>query len=152
MINQSLNQTGQYNVQLSHRSVHGGTGAGPFSIHLSRVPGADEHGVLPNGSSKNGTLTLGDIDTYVFDADTGDTVSIQVVDTGNGEEADISPYVFLFNPDGSFRSSDSAGSVAGLINTSLAQTGRYSVQVLHRSVHGGTGAGPYTIHFARAGC
>lgn len=150
LINRDLNQSGEYSVQLLHRSVHGGTGDGPFSIHLSRVPGADENGELPNGGSKNGTLTLGDIDTYTFQGDAGDRFSIQIGDTGNGQSANISPYLFVFNPDGSFLRSESDGSVAGEINVSLPQTGSYAVQVLHRSVHGGSGTGPYTVHFAKA--
>lgn len=118
--------------------------------YISRAPGADEGGVIPNGGSKNGALTLGDIDTYSFQGDAGDRVSIQVGDTGDGDTANISPYLHLYNPDGSLRGSDSSGSVAGLINYDMRQTGTYTVQISHRSVHGGSGAGPYAVHLAKS--
>ena len=53
-----------------------GNGTGRYELHLASAPGASEHGGLPNGGSVLGTITLGDIDSYSFHAEQGETASL----------------------------------------------------------------------------
>ena len=148
LVDVNLSQTGTYTVQVSHRAGVA-NGVGPYIVHFAKAPGANEGGVLPNGGARNGALTLGDIDTYTFSANAGDEVSIQVADTGDGQNTDVAPNVILSNPDGSTRSSTWSHTVASLVDVSLSQTGTYTVQVSHRAGVA-NGIGPYILHFAKA--
>ena len=50
-----------------------------------------------NDGVVSGDLTVGDIDSFVFDANAGEAAHIRVVDT-NGDS--FTPVVHLYNPDG----------------------------------------------------
>ncbi|OED42627.1 hypothetical protein AB833_05800 [Chromatiales bacterium (ex Bugula neritina AB1)] len=143
-----------YKIQLVHNEIYGGhaIGTGSYTIHFAKAPGANEGGRLTSQSPKNGVLTLGDIDTYTFSANKGDTISLQAVDTGTGENGGISPYIHLYNPDGSRVSRTSDSSVASLLDVEMKHTGTYTVQLSHLFGYYGSADefGPYTIHFAKA--
>jgi hypothetical protein len=145
LINLEIEKTGRYTVNLSDDYGYGNsTGSGPYTIHLARAPDANEGGVIQNGSSRNGTLTLGDIDTYTFQANADDHISIQVADTGDGQMADIRPHLHVYKPDGSLLDSSSDNSVARLINLQVDETGTYTIQIIDDYGYGGgSGIGPY---------
>ncbi|MEO0651866.1 MAG: hypothetical protein AAFZ65_14415, partial [Planctomycetota bacterium] len=62
---------GTYVVTLSDGASTPQTGA--YTIYLVRVPGANEGGALPNGDSVQSSLEVGDLDSYTFQLNAGDS-------------------------------------------------------------------------------
>ena len=105
---------------------------GSYDLHFTKAPGANEHGVLLNGGSVSETITDGDLDSYVFWAVTGDSLSLSA-------STEFAVFMELYAPDGTNLADDDS-----LISrNSLSQTGTYTV-VVRSFVAGGTG--DYTLN------
>ncbi len=61
-------------------SSYYGTGSGSYAITQARIPDTfvkapgDEGGILINGSANTGVTSLGDMDVWTFNANTGDAI------------------------------------------------------------------------------
>jgi hypothetical protein len=143
--NTSAEQTGTYTLM-----VQDGTSrreqVGNYEIHFVKSLGANENGTLINGSSVIGDITLGDLDTWTFEATAGELLNIQLADLDN---AGFFPLMALYAPDGSRVGHVSNYTVANFYNTSASQTGTYTLMV-----QDGTGRreqlGNYEIHFVKS--
>ena len=88
-----LSQTGTYHLLVDESGVDTGT----YEIHYKRLAVSSENGPLVNEGMVKGELTKGDIDSFTFEAITGDSVTIQMTETSG---TDFSPVLVLYNPDG----------------------------------------------------
>ncbi len=75
-------------------------GTGDYSLSLAKAPGAitvsagDEGGALTNGFQHTGTIPIGDLDTWNFSANAGDSIVLRM-------GAKFVPWILLYGPDGS---------------------------------------------------
>ncbi|MBX3743862.1 MAG: putative Ig domain-containing protein [Verrucomicrobiae bacterium] len=75
-------------------------GAGPYTLSYAKAPGAitvspgDHGGPLTNGGRHPGSLSVGDIDAWTFDANAGDRLILRMGTTA------FVPRIRLFGPDG----------------------------------------------------
>ena len=140
--------TGTYSVVVAD-ATQGGAGTGSYDIYFTRLPGANEGGALINGGVISDQIDLGDLDSYTFEANAGESVQIRVADTSDGP---LSPWVFLYGPDGSLLTSSSGSTVAEIrcptLACGIAATGTYSV-VVADATQGRAQTGSYNIHFVR---
>ena len=144
--NCQLNQTGTYRLVVEDNSH---TSTGSYEIRLARVLSTNENGALVNDGVVVGDITVGDIDTFVFEASAGEVLHIRVTDAGNSS---FLPRVWLYNPDGSLNqeSSNSTTVAFDCFATSssceLNQTGTYRLVVAD---DGDNNTGSYEIRLAR---
>ncbi|MEJ0034804.1 MAG: GDSL-type esterase/lipase family protein [Gammaproteobacteria bacterium] len=148
-----LTQGGTFTVAIRD-TLGGGIGTGDhtgsYNLYFTRVPGANEGGVLPNGSSVTGRIDLGDIDTYTISGTAGQYVELRLADT---ESSDFRPLIELYDPDGLIQRTG-YGPDVGVIGFTLQKTGTHTV-VVNDTFGGGIGsgdhAGSYSLYFARVG-
>ena len=131
-----LTQTGTYEVRV--RSFQPDMGTGPYVVYLALAPGANEHGLIPNGGSAAEAIDVdGEIDSFTFDGVAGQSgLSASTGNVGSGE------FYWLFNPDGTLLLSSGSHE-----RIDLTQTGTYTI--IMSSVQG-AGTGPYEMHMALA--
>ena len=137
------------------------------------MPGANEGGTLSSGGVVSDAIDLGDIDSYTFAANAGESLRIQVTDLSG---TSLSPRIDLYAPSGA-HITNSSGDIATIVcsndagfcnliengiytvvitdgNSSRAQTGPYSIQfdleldllsyaALGDSYSSGEGVAPY---------
>ncbi len=101
---------------------------GTYQIHLARVRCSfvigDEGGVLTNGATRNSTIHIGDLDTWEFWANAGDSISItmaQVTDDGN-----FNPWIRLYRPNGTLQSTVANASTA-VVNVTVTNSGPFTI-------------------------
>jgi lysophospholipase L1-like esterase len=114
---------GPYTVLVSD-GTSGRAQTGAYEARLARMPGANEHGALVNGGVRPEQITLGDLDTYTFFANAGETVAVSAAKTSGT----LAPYVQLFAPNGTRVASDFNSSVASIQHV-VAVAGTYTVLV-----------------------
>ncbi|MDH3886974.1 MAG: hypothetical protein OEU78_00595, partial [Gammaproteobacteria bacterium] len=96
---------GTYTVVVQDRAADV-TGSGDYELYFAGIPGdaysvpgpGDEGGALTNGGVHAGSITVGDLDLWTFEADVQDTLRIQV---GEITGTNFSPELVLYGPDGS---------------------------------------------------
>lgn len=124
-----LTQTGAYRLVVEDRGISDEIG---YRIHFARVRQANEHGALADDGSVDGELTLGDIDTFTFQAAAGGSLYLRV---GNETAPYFNPKIWLYGPNGVLVFS---GSARGAIDVDcyptssscrLEQTGIYRLVV-----------------------
>jgi hypothetical protein len=95
---------------------------GGYLIHFALVPGANEGGVLVNGEARLGAIDLGDIDSYTFSANIGETVNLRIADTGKNN---FYPLIALYGPNGAYIDSGhgyDVGAIAYTVKTKGVHT------------------------------
>ena len=95
---------------------------GGYLIHFALVPGANEGGVLVNGEARLGAIDLGDIDSYTFSANIGETVNLRIADTGKNN---FYPLIALYGPTGTYIDSGhgyDVGAIAYTVKTKGVHT------------------------------
>jgi len=147
---ESLVKTGTYTVIIRDNSS-GDDNVGSYDLYYVNAPGANSNGVLPNGGRISSEIELGDIDSYTFDANAGDTVYLRVADTETTEfiNSNFLPLVALFDPDGDLLGSSSGALVGHIDAEVLVKSGTYTVVVRDDS-SGDDNVGSYDIYFAKA--
>lgn len=129
-----------YSVEIRDRSA---ANTGAYAIEFTRAPGANEGGALPNGGAVASTITLGDLDSYTFSANAGDSLQLRIGDQlGNT----FSPEITLYGPFGN-QLGYSWGGAAAAINDTAPVSGTYTVVVGDRNIDG---VGSYALNFVRA--
>lgn len=136
--------TGIYTVEVSNTNNQPNA-IGPYELHFTRAPGANEGGSLPNGGRVSGSLGLGDLDSYTFTAQTGQGLQLRMADLSRGA---LYPRIYLYAPDGSYFTYDDGPTVASIIRTA-PQSGTYTVVVLDASSYLDA-TGDYTLELVRA--
>jgi hypothetical protein len=137
--------TGVYTLVVMDNSSGGFDDMGAYEIHYARLPGANEHGQLVNGGSVTGSIDMGDLDSFIFDAAQGEEVLLRMVDSGL---TGLSPQMNVYGPDGSLVAWTWSGIVAGL-DFAAPVTGVYTLVVMDNSSGGFDDVGAYEIHYTR---
>ena len=98
---------------------------GNYELHCVRVPGANEGGLLSDGGSVTGSLSLGDLDSYTIDANVGETVRLTVADLDGGS---LFPWIGIYNPSGAL-SKSASGALVGSVSHVAGVSGTFTVVV-----------------------
>jgi len=148
-IGESLVESGTYRVLIRDDSG-GGDETGTYDLYFAKAPGANDDGVLPNGGRKSDQIDLGDIDSYTFTANAGETIYLRAADTETTEfvSSPFSPEITLLSPSGSVLET-ARGTLVASIGETLIESGTFTVIVQDDS-GGLDGVGTYDIYFAKA--
>ena len=148
--------TGTYTVMVSSSTFNNiNTGLGTYRITLahtpapSTVPAGDEGGPLVNGASQTGTITLGDLDIWTFQASAGSSLSVSIAEVKESSPA-FYPWIRLRRPDG-VELGRATGDLISQINATAPTTGTYTVVVgsgTFNNIY--TGTGTYRLTLANA--
>src|SRR5262245_40013438 len=99
---------------------------------------------MTNGANHTGTIHLGDLDQWTFQANAGDAISLAIGELT--DDNNFTPWIRLRSPDGTQLGSG-FGALAGYINVASAPlTGTYTVVVGDAN---GTGTGTYRLTLAK---
>ena len=131
----SVTQSGTYTVVARSSIPHE---VGNYDLYYVKAPGANEHGSLINGGVVSGNITPGDLDSYTFVANTGDSIQLSV-------SGDIGMYIYAYYPDGSLLAGPNSGVIMKGGN-SITQSGTYTVVARSSTAHE---AGNYQLAFNR---
>ncbi len=137
---------GIYTVEVSDSSSNG---TGTYRIYLGRIPGSlfvppgDEGGPLASGDVHPGTIDLGDLDLWTYEADALDTAIVQI---GEVSSTSFLPFILLYGPDGSLITSNSGNFSANLAHQATV-AGTYTVVVRDGNTDV-IGTGSYELYFA----
>lgn len=149
----SLPLNGIYTVITSDSTSNvSGNDTGPYELRFAKAPGANEKGELSNGGTVTNTLSLGDLDSYTFYGETGETVWLSMTDLNRDDPnlpGDLDPGVALYDPNGTLVQSTYDTQVARLVRT-LPLNGDYTVVTYDSTANvSGNDAGPYELRFAK---
>jgi hypothetical protein len=132
--------SGVYTVVVGDRN---GAGVGAYEIHFTRAPGANEGGLLTNGGARIGSITIGDLDSYTFEASWGESIQLRMADL---DSTALTPELTVYSPSGAVVAYTWSSEVARLVFVAAA-TGTYTVVASDVNANG---AGVYSLHYARA--
>jgi hypothetical protein len=141
----NLLQTGTYRLVIAD---NGSTQTGDYEIHYARVTETNENGALINDGVVSGDITLGDLDSFVFDATAGESLHIRISDTSGGGNFALDAW--LYNPDGTLHKKYYNGTTieidcyTGSSSCELAQTGTYRLVIAD---DGSVQTGDYEIEY-----
>lgn len=143
-----LTVEGQYQVLISDASS-GNDETGSYDLHFTLLAGANEGGSLPNGENIEGFITLGDVDSFTFNATAGEYVYLRAADTETTEFINSSffPFIALFSPTGSLITQNSGALVAD-ISELLIEDGIYTV-VINDESSGEDAIGSYNLYYSK---
>jgi uncharacterized phage protein gp47/JayE len=99
--------SGTYTVLISNSTTIVQTGPATYELTLARTPGpytisaGDEGGPLTNGATHPGVMAVGDLDTWTFQANLNDSITLRIgeVLTAGGDPL-LTPRIRLRGPDG----------------------------------------------------
>ena len=137
----SVEETGQITVLVQLRNSDDRE---RYKLHFAKQPGPAEVVLLPNQTTLQGYLSLGDIDTFTFGASAGASIDINVVDTDDGG---LSPRFTVYDSDAN-RITSGSGRLTAQRDFTAPTTGIYSV-VLTDTSH--DEAGNYTLNYSYIG-
>jgi choice-of-anchor C domain-containing protein len=126
-------------------------GAGSYWLNLAKAPGTfvvspgDEGGTLTNGAAYAGTLPTGDLDMWTFNANSGDSIILQMGAIVRSN-ANFYPQIFLYGPNGILQANVSDAQGAYLV-TRATNSGAFTVVV---NSYYDNGAGSYWLNLAKA--
>ena len=121
---------------------------GPYTLTLAKATGAfvvspgDEGGTLVNGAANQATNALGDIDTWTFTANTGDSIALRA------GAPDFRPWLNVYGANGAFLGSSGGVSASRDASLFLTATNSGTFTVIVQSYYV-SDAGPYTLHLAQ---
>ncbi len=143
-ISATLASGGRHRIELTNA----GSGSGPsYALYVALVPLASEHGELVSDSKRTETIELGDIDTYTFSGNAGDTVHVRVANVTGGR---FTPVLKVYGPSGAQLESEAAYDVSA-VALSLSESGTYTVAIMdgNGGVPGPNATGTYDLYFVR---
>ncbi len=144
--------SGTYTIQLSSGSGSGvGTGeTGSYILYFARLSGANEHGLLADSDSQSGRIDLGDIDTYTFAANIGESIQIRLADLAHQNTGDFFPNIHLYDPSGDLVYERGGYLVAAIRHYEIVEDGIYTVVLTAGHGNGAVDTfGDYQLYFAR---
>jgi len=118
-----------------------GNRVGGYELYFTRIPGANELGTLLNGPVNEETIDPGDLDTYTFEANVGDHITLR----SGRASGDLYPQLKLYDPLGLLlvQGSDSLDT---WVESTAALPGLYTLHVASGILRN---SGDYDLHFAR---
>ena len=120
--------------------------SGTYSLHLAQfpepfiVPAGAEGGLMTNGGSFSGTLTLGDQDMWSFTANAGDNIVLRLGSSG------FQGNLNLYGPNGALLKTAGGNSADWILAYTATNSGAFAV--LASSYYQG-GVGTYVLHWAQ---
>jgi hypothetical protein len=133
--------------------VNGTVATGTYRLTLAKTPGAvfvapgDDGGPMTNGVMHTGTIDVGDLDVWTFNATNGDTMIIEAGEVNPGSA--LTPALWLYGPDGKLLDSG-YGAVAIQVGFRATNSGAFTLVVGDYST-GYSGSGPYRLTLAKTG-
>lgn len=144
--------TGTYTVVVA-TADSGYDAIGDYTLRLARVPGTftDENGgVMTNGANHPGRIDLGDLDTWTFTANQGDSAIVRIgevpVDSTTPDPG-FWPWIRVYGPTGAYIDG-SYNDLAAEVGFNVPLTGTYTV-VVASADSGYDAANNYIIRLAR---
>lgn len=122
--------TGVYTVAVG-TADSGNDATGTYTLTIGKAPGAfivpagDDGGAITNGS-RNGTITIGDVDMFSFNATQG--ANLQVVISELTGTTDYTPWIRVVAPNGALVG-NTWGATGATLNLVASQTGTYTIFV-----------------------
>jgi K319L-like, PKD domain/PKD domain/Calx-beta domain len=137
-----------YVLVASYDSFFDGTGT--YRLTMTHTPGpitissGDEGGPVVNGATHTGTINVGDLDVWTFNASAGERIAVHIGEVT--DDNDFRPWIRLWAPNGAVLA-DTAGVDAAVINGAVAPVaGTYLVLVAsYDSGYDGTGTYRMTV-------
>jgi hypothetical protein len=123
--------TGAYTVVVS-TADSGNDATGTYVLTAVHMVGAltispgDEGGALPNGSTRTGTVALGDLDPWTFDVFAGQTIGVVISETGANTA--FVPWIRVYGPTGALVANN-WGDLGAQITVVASLSGTYTVLV-----------------------
>ncbi len=111
------------------------------------IPTGDQGGPVTNGQNHTGTIEVGDLDIWTFDAQAGDTITLTMTELA--PLTDFYPRMVLIGPDGATVTFGQSETVARIDRT-LALTGTYQV-IVSSNDFGNDATGNYRLILAKPG-
>jgi len=121
---------------------------GSYNLYYVKTPGANELGLLYDDETLSDIIDLGDLDTYTFIANVGETFDIDVTDisdTGN-----LRPWIQLYGPSGGSYLKQSVANDFVSISHTVTEIGTYTILIKDGSSHSAA-TGEYEIFCATDG-
>lgn len=129
----NLSESGDYTVIVRTYAAHA---VGDYTLAYVKMPGATEFGALLSGSSTSASLSVGDLDSYHFDAVIGDSIYFSTTGDNN-------VWLELYSPSGV-----NIGQTSGLLERhGLTESGTYTA-VLRSYTYGQ--AVNYSVDFVKS--
>ena len=117
--------SGTYTVLIYGYST-GHASAGDYELYFTHFPGANEGGALTAGVVVEGTIDLGDLDSFTFGATVGDVVSVTLTDT---LQTAFVPAFSIYGPTGATVRGITYGANEASYSFTVPTQGVYSVVV-----------------------
>jgi hypothetical protein len=130
----------------------GWTGTGNYRLSLAKtgsvptISPSDEGGALTNGTTFLATIATGDIDSWTFIANAGESIVVRMGELGAGT---LRPQLRLYDPDGALLDTSTAA-VAAEVTVRATNSGTFLV-VAGDLTSGWAGAGDYRLTLAKTG-
>ena len=144
--------TGSYTLVVGTRDV-GADASGSYRLTLALLPGShvvgagDQGGPVSIPGPSTGNIHVGDLDTWTFTAPQGTTFIVSMSEVSG--DADFTPWIRVFGPNGALVGENWDASVTQLSRTASA-TGTFYVVVGTRNV-GADAQGNYTLTVTGSG-
>jgi hypothetical protein len=141
--------TGVYTLVVSTADA-GNDATGTYLLTLVHTPGAfavpagDEGGGLTNGANHTGTLHLGDLDPWSFTAAAGDSIVVNIGETGTNSA--MVPWIRLLAPNGDLIGNN-WGDLAAQFRVIAPTSGTYTV-IVSTADAGNDATGTYILTLA----
>ncbi len=125
-------------------------GTGPYILTLAQSPetfqvaSGDQGGALNNGFQHSGTIDIGDLDMWSFNANAGDSVIVRIGATG------FNPQIRLYGPNGSLAGSAFIGTSGGRDAELSVQATNSGVYTVVAGSYYPNGTGPYILTLAQS--
>ncbi|MCD8534814.1 MAG: hypothetical protein LR011_08510 [Verrucomicrobia bacterium] len=107
---------------------------GTYRLHYLKlpggfaVPGGDEGGILTNGGRHEGSITMGDMDAWTFDAADGEHVLLRAARL-TGNTSWFRPRLLLYGPHGNLLAEGDPGHHDNIIDLKLPESGKFTAVV-----------------------
>lgn len=148
-LNVVATNSGVFTIEVSDNI--GTTATGTYRLSLAKLPGTivinGDGGTLTNGTFHTGSIAIGDLDIYSFEAMAGEAVIVragELLDAGG-----FTPWVRLFGPGGN-QVDSGFGGTAGEVSATVTSNGTCFV-VVGDGNGSLTGAGDYCLTLAKTG-
>ena len=142
-----LVEDGTYTVVIFD-GTFAGTQTGTYDLFYAKAPGSNEGGGISDGQVISGEIDLGDLDTFVFNAEVGTLVSITMEQVESG--ASLSPGITVLGPTGDPIVTDS-GSTSAFVSFVTAESGLFTIVARDLGSTENNGVGEYTLTLAGEG-
>ena len=138
----TITEGGTYTVLLKDTSSNHAA-IGTYDLYYVKTPGANELGLLYDDETLSDIIDLGDLDTYTFIANVGETFDIEVTDIS--DTGTLRPWIQLYGPSGGSYLKHNIGNDVASISHTVTEIGTYTVLIKDASSHSAA-TGEYEIY------